>query len=336
VIDPTWTEDELEHLDRCVVCGSDRLAPFHEDLRAHAEGPWRLDRCAGCSCALLNPRPTPAAIGKAYAGEYAPHQARAARPAPAGRYGSFHRAVTDAHLRRRWGYAQLPGGPALTAAAAAMPAARRAADRLVRFVPAPSPGARLLDVGCGSGTYLALMRELGWTVHGVELDPGAVRTAREAGLDVRQGAMDDLDPQLDGTFDVVTAGHVIEHTHDPVAALAAVRNVLRPGGRLWLGTPNLDSAGERLFGSRWRALDPPRHLVLFDRDALTFALHRAGFTHVRPVRPMASARWNFRESARVAGLGHRQAVRAGATAVNAASHVRPALADEMTVVAERA
>jgi 2-polyprenyl-3-methyl-5-hydroxy-6-metoxy-1,4-benzoquinol methylase len=129
-----------------------------------------------------------------------------------------------------------------------MPGLRRTADRLVRFVPAPSgPEARLLDVGCGSGTYLKLMRDLGWQVRGVELDIGAVQTARRAGLDVRQGAMDEVDPELDGVFDVVTVGHVIEHTHDPVAVLRGTWRVLKPHGIVWIGTPNLGSLGARLF-----------------------------------------------------------------------------------------
>jgi SAM-dependent methyltransferase len=217
-----------------------------------------------------------------------------------------------------------------------MPGVRRAADRLVRFVPAPTgPEARLLDVGCGSGTYLKLMRDLGWQVRGVELDEGAVETARKARLDVRQGTMDDLDPELDGTFDAITVGHVIEHTHDPIAALSAARSVLKPGGILWIGTPNLGSLGASVFRARWRALEPPRHLVIFTGAALTVALHRAGFTDVRPVRSTASAPWHFQQSAKLAGLGHPRVARAAGRVVNAGSYLRPTMADEMTFLATR-
>ena len=167
-----------------------------------------------------------------------------------------------------------------------MPGVRRAADRLVRFVPAPaSQDARLLDVGCGSGTYMKLMRDLGWHVRGVELDEGAVRTARKAKLDVRQGTMDDLDPEVDGLFDVVTVGHVIEHTHDPIAALRAACAVLKPGGMLWIGTPNLGSLGAHLFRARWRALEPPRHLVGVHRR-VAHARPGARRVHRRAVRPL--------------------------------------------------
>jgi 2-polyprenyl-3-methyl-5-hydroxy-6-metoxy-1,4-benzoquinol methylase len=331
-----WHADELEHLDSCVVCEFAGLEPLYEDLGGQDRAGWRLDRCPGCASGLLNPRPTVAAIGKAYAGNYAPHRRRRARPVPKGKRARMRHAVTNAYLRQRWGYASLSAPSPLGAVAIVMPGLRRAADRLVRFVPAPyGSEARLLDVGCGSGTYLKLMRNLGWQVRGVELDIGAVQLVRRAGLDVRQGAMDELDPDLDGVFDVVTVGHVIEHTHDPVAALRAAWRVLKPHGILWIATPNLGSLGARLFRSRWRALDPPRHLVLFTADSLTMALHRAGFTGVRPVRPIATAPWNFQQSAKLAGIGHPQLVRTVGRGVNAASYLRPTIADEMTFVATR-
>jgi 2-polyprenyl-3-methyl-5-hydroxy-6-metoxy-1,4-benzoquinol methylase len=330
-----WNADELEHLERCVVCDFDGLEALYEDLRPHDPGGWRLDRCPGCGSGVLNPRPTVDAIGKAYRGNYRPYRSLRPRPVPKGARARLRYAVTDAYLGRRWGYAR-PAPPALATLATVMPGLRRTADRLVRFVPAPAePNARLLDIGCGSGTYLKLMRDLGWQVHGIEMDSGAVQTARKAGLDVRQGTMDDVDPELDGMFDVITVGHVIEHTHDPIAALKAARRVLKPHGTLWIGTPNLGSLGAHMFRARWRALEPPRHLVLFTGESLTAALHRAGFTAVRPVRSTASAPWHFQQSAKLAGIDHPKLVRGLGRLVNTVSYLRPTMADEMTFLATR-
>lgn len=332
-----WDTGELERLDGCVVCGSGVLVPLYEDLRAHDSAGWRLDRCAACGSALLNPRPTVEAIGKAYRGPYRPYKKRRPRPVPQGARARLGRAATDAYLRRRWGYTSLTAPAALLPLAAVRPGLRRAGDRLVRFVPAHDRrDARLLDIGCGSGTYLKLMRDLGWQVHGVELDAGAVRAAQEAGLDVRQGTMENVDPEVDGVFDVITVGHVIEHTHDPVAALKASWRVLKPHGMLWIGTPNLGSLGARLFRANWRALEPPRHLVVFTGRALTEALHHAGFSGVRVVRSTASAPWHFQQSARIAGVRHRRLARGLGHIVNGASYLRPTMADEMTFVATRA
>lgn len=163
-----------------------------DDHEAHERGLVTVSvlgfRHPGSGSALLNPRPTPQAIAKAYRGSYRPYKRRRARPVPQGRRARLRYAVTDAYLRRRWGYAGLRASAPLAAAATVMPGVRRAADRLVRFVPAPDGAdARLLDIGCGAGTYLKLMSDLGWDVRGIEPDAEAVRKARRAGLEVRQG-----------------------------------------------------------------------------------------------------------------------------------------------------
>jgi len=75
----------------------------------------------------------------------------------------------------------------------------------------------------------------------------------------------------------ITLSHVIEHVHDPLKLLRQCFELLAPGGRLWLQTPNLRSLGHAVFGPAWRGLEPPRHLVLFDRATLMAALAGAGF-----------------------------------------------------------
>jgi 2-polyprenyl-3-methyl-5-hydroxy-6-metoxy-1,4-benzoquinol methylase len=332
-----WQPGDLERLDRCVVCASGRLTPLYDKLHAHDSWPWRLDRCVGCGAGLLNPRPRIESITKAYPSDYSPYAPKKARPEPETRYERLHRVITDAYLARRWRYRGLPSKPALGALSTAMPALSRAADRLVRFTPAPTrPETRLLDVGCAGGSYLELMRELGWNTRGIEIDANSVAAARELGLDVRQGAATDVDPDVDGTFEYVTMGHVIEHTHDPVKALRSVHRVLEPGGQLWIATPNLDSLGARIFRDRYRALDPPRHLVLFTPRSLRIALRQAGFGHVQLVRASATAAWHFDQSAQLAGIAHRRAIRFCARAINGATYFWPKLCDEMVVIAHRA
>jgi 2-polyprenyl-3-methyl-5-hydroxy-6-metoxy-1,4-benzoquinol methylase len=329
----TWGANELETVSACGVCDG-RLAPLFSDLSAHGEGPWSLARCLSCGTAWLSPRPTTDTIGKAYASDYPPYHQAPARPAPTTLRERLARRVADAHLANHFGY-QVPRTRIGKMLEPIAPATRRATERLVRYAPAPTGSRRLLDVGSSHGAYVALMRELGWDAHGIELDADAVARAREAGLPVRQGTMADLRPEIDGEFDFVTIGHVIEHAHDPIASLQAVRRVLSPGGKLWLATPNLRSLGCRVFGSRWRALDPPRHLVLFTPESLNAALQRAGFRDISMVRPVASSPWNVRESARVVGLPWRAARTAAMAghAVNALTYRRYDLADEMAFVA---
>jgi 2-polyprenyl-3-methyl-5-hydroxy-6-metoxy-1,4-benzoquinol methylase len=157
-----------------------------------------------------------------------------------------------------------------------LPKRRAYADRLVRHLPAPGGGARLLDVGSGDGSFVAWMRALGWDAEGLEPDPAAAERARAAGVPVTTASLEEagFGP---GSFEAITMSHVIEHLHDPPTALERCRLLLRPGGTLWLATPNLAGYGHSTFGCDWIGLDPPRHLVVFTRASLVAAAERAGF-----------------------------------------------------------
>jgi 2-polyprenyl-3-methyl-5-hydroxy-6-metoxy-1,4-benzoquinol methylase len=159
--------------------------------------------------------------------------------------------------------------------------ARRAATYplrgLLRQVPAYRPAGRALDIGCGSGGYLAFLARLGWSCSGVE--PGArSRTyAREVlGLDVEAGPLAAC-RYPSRHFDVVTMWHVLEHLSDPLGTLREIRRILKPDGRLLLRTPNVESLEARVFRGDWYGLDPPRHLFLYSPRTLRPLLERHGF-----------------------------------------------------------
>ncbi|MCP4579899.1 MAG: class I SAM-dependent methyltransferase [Deltaproteobacteria bacterium] len=130
---------------------------------------------------------------------------------------------------------------------------------------------RLLDVGCGDGSFLLAARGAGWNVMGTEINP---QSARNCGLDVRH-ALD----QIDGTerFDCVTLWHSLEHMKDIKSTLGLVAKRLAPQGRLIIAVPNNGSLQARLFGSDWIHLDVPRHLYHFDPGSLRFCLEDSGF-----------------------------------------------------------
>jgi SAM-dependent methyltransferase len=142
-----------------------------------------------------------------------------------------------------------------------------------------APG-RLLDVGCGKGWFLAAARDAGWKVVGVEFAPTSAATAHLThGVDVVPG--DFLKVPLDGEFDVITMWHVLEHLSDPVAAMARAAELLRPGGRLLVSVPNIDSLQARLGGELWFHLDLPRHLFHFGPRSLSALAERAGLRVAR-------------------------------------------------------
>src|SRR4029077_7623960 len=144
----------------------------------------------------------------------------------------------------------------------------------VLHLPAPRPGQRVLDVGCGNGDLLARLQARGWDAVGIDLDEKAVREAKSRGLDARVGQLADQHFP-DASFDAITVSHVIEHTAEPGLVLKECARILRPGGRLVVLTPNPRSWGHARFGEAWVCLDPPRHLVLLNRDNLRSLADRA-------------------------------------------------------------
>jgi 2-polyprenyl-3-methyl-5-hydroxy-6-metoxy-1,4-benzoquinol methylase len=305
-LDPAWPEAELESVEACPVCGNKGREPLYSGLRDRvffsAPGSWALYRCSGCDSTYLDPRPTEAAIGRAYAGYYT-HAGGGEPAAPLGRrLPRVRRALANGYLRSRFGCRLTPSWGIGRWIAPLVPYRRRLLDFEVRHLRLPRPGARLLDVGCGNGSFIGYSRLLGWDAEGIDPDPLAVRSAQEAGLPVRRAVLrEGLFP--DASFDAITMNHVIEHIHDPVRALEVCAHLLRPRGQLWIATPNLDSSGHHFFGADWRGLEPPRHLVLSTASSLSLALTRAGFSELIELSPPPTATYFFAASA---------AIRAGA------------------------
>jgi len=299
-----WPEADLERVEACPVCGKRDRSRLHADLRDRvfrcAPGAWSLCRCDGCGSAYLDPRPTPASIGRAYA-TYHTHQAvsTATQTPPDLRRRSkpLRSALRSDYLNARYGYCfrtALPLGRLLLS-----PRQRCEADRWIRHLHLQDGSPRLLDLGCGNGEFVARMREAGWEAEGLEVDAQAVRFAREAGLAVRHEALteDTFPPER---FDAITLSHVIEHLHDPAETLRICRRILCPGGVLWIATPNLGALGRERYGADWLGLDPPRHLVLFTPESLRGLLERLGFTTVGGPFANQSAKWSFRASTAIA------------------------------------
>ena len=136
---------------------------------------------------------------------------------------------------------------------------------------------RLLDVGAAGGAFVLEAGGAGFEATGVEPAPAFAAHARDVlGVDVRDGRVEDLELHP-GTLDVATMWHVLEHVPAPRRTLAALRALLRPGGRLVLEVPNLESVAARRMGRAWTHLDPEVHVSQFTPSTLRALLGRAGF-----------------------------------------------------------
>ena len=137
-------------------------------------------------------------------------------------------------------------------------------------------GGSLLDLGCSSGGFLRAVKSPSWKLYGIEMSDVVAKKAEAAtGAQIFVGDILDA-PYAPATFDVITCFHVFEHIYEPQAVLQKVAEWLKPGGIFYLMVPNIDSAGARIFGSYWYALELPRHLFHFSPRSLGKLANSAG------------------------------------------------------------
>jgi SAM-dependent methyltransferase len=159
-------------------------------------------------------------------------------------------------------------------------------EAFLRELP-PFGGRRLLDVGCGSGEFLALAREHGWSAGGIEISSSGAALARRRGLPVHG----DTGELPEDHFDAVTLWNVVDFFRRPVEQMREIHRLLAPGGLVFLRTPNaiFQLAAWRL--SRVVVWPPPLARLVADAhffqplvwgpSTVRLLLLGAGFTDVR-------------------------------------------------------
>ena len=232
----------------CYLCGSrehDHFITAEDDLTGRP-GRFRFVTCRACGLAYQNPRLTLARVADFYDDNYIAHR-----------------------KRRDWGILT----PLLDRAMTRLDADK---ERLVaRYCPLTSTTA-VLDVGCGSGSFLQrLRRRHGVQAAGLDFKDLSSSPFME-GVSFHQGLFYEVDLGP-ARFDVVTMWHFLEHDYDPLRSLRTARGLLRPGGRLVVEVPRLDSRTFAWFGSRWPGLQAPQHTTLLDRPHLVAMMQASGF-----------------------------------------------------------
>jgi SAM-dependent methyltransferase len=135
---------------------------------------------------------------------------------------------------------------------------------------------RFLDIGCGSGAFVARMVQQGWESYGVEVNRAAAELGQSKGLGIRYGTLQQATLPAN-FFDYVRASHSLEHVSCPHETLAEIRRILKPSGILLIAVPNIDSLNARLFKKYWWHLCPPVHTFSYSESSLTRMLKQHGF-----------------------------------------------------------
>ena len=171
---------------------------------------------------------------------------------------------------------------------------------------------RLLDVGCGIGTFLHLVREQGWEPYGIDPSKSGSAFAKEKyKLDVRCGDIFDADFPF-AYFHAITLYHVLEHISELNPFLSELRRILKQGtGTLVIEVPNGESVQSRLQKADWPYVHPHDHLYYFSAYSLPKLLQKHGFRDVTLGKPKRVS----------PTLGFRFALRQAATAILVRFHL---------------
>lgn len=226
----------------CLLCGSDKNAHLESHNGDKFRGAGHVTTtvvCQRCGLVYASPQPSASELQELYSGSYGGQRTSG----PERFY--LDRKNYDAELRVGF---------------------------ITKGLSSEKPG-RALEIGAGAGNQLAVLRDRGWDVLGIEPTPGYAAFARdELGVEVVEGYFVEgsFEPE---SFDLVIMAEVLEHFPDPVSALRAVRMVLRPGGRLYLDVPNV------LRPNRFRLSEYLHgdHLTFFSPTTLGLMLRATGF-----------------------------------------------------------
>ncbi|MDR2551570.1 MAG: class I SAM-dependent methyltransferase [Treponema sp.] len=259
----TWSTPVTEEETRpvpCTLCGG--TAFFPRFTCGENALPFRYVRCGKCGLVQINPQPGPAAVAVRYG------STEDKNSGCGGDYLAYERANEKSFLRLQELALDDAGFFDLE-------------EKLLSPSAPPDPPGALhppaaLDVGCATGALLALLRDRGWAVRGLEISPPQAEYCRRRSLEVSALSLEQaaFPPE---NFDAILASHLIEHLNDPGNFVREAYRICKPGGRFYVTTPNIAGFQARIFGSRWRSAIFD-HLYLFSVKTLRALLEGAGFT----------------------------------------------------------
>jgi len=244
----------MVHYNSCPLCRSESLEEYLLTADHFLSGEnFSLVKCPACGLVITQDHPNELEAGHYYESEgYISHNDEAR-----GFAASVYRIARKFMLRRKYAMICQAAGIKI---------------------------GKLLDIGSGTGHFLSVMNQKGWTVTGIEVNEKAREYSRQKfGLEVFGGMENTVRDR--GPFDIITLWHVLEHFQDPFSYMTEISRLLAKDGMLLIALPNCSSSDALHYGEFWAAWDVPRHLWHFTPDVFKIFAEKNGF-NLRSVKPL--------------------------------------------------
>ncbi len=251
----------MKKTNSCILCGSSESIPLYlgSERMFGFGGNFFVKKCSKCSLMFLDPQLSRSQLKKYY---------------PSKEYYIYNRSAKKGPIEivRDYLVAHYYSPNFLSFLISAF-------IKNVPAMPSYVKNGKILDLGCGTGDTLVLLKKLGWDVYGIDMNENAIATGKKRGLNnLKLGEYEAIDEYPDNYFDAIRLYHVIEHLNDPKLCLNLIRKKLKKGGELVMGTPNIESLVSKIFKSYWYNLDTPRHLFIFSPLTLRKLTEKNGFS----------------------------------------------------------
>lgn len=161
------------------------------------------------------------------------------------------------------------------------------AEKKLRYIKKFTNKKELLDLGSGTGIFLKLARDKGFKVTGNDISKYAIKQLKKNRIKAYAGSVEKkIFPKE--SFDIITGWDVIEHLYKPAKAMESISSTLKPGGFLFLTTPDTERVDARILGKYWYGYKKiPEHVGFFNTPSIKRLLHDANFEVVE-IKP-----WGF-------------------------------------------
>ena len=244
----------MKRLMKCDLCnGKDFEFLFKNHDRMHPiEGEYTIERCRKCGLIFLNPQPTGRELEKHYPEDFYSFKGKTPRKFKIKLYKTLF-SKSNIFLKLIF----MPFKVFL---------------RSIKIV----KNGKFLDVGCGSGDFLLVMKELGMDCYGVEPGKFDREFAKRNKLKIFHGTLEKAE-YPDNFFDVISLTWVFEHVSEPMKTMKELNRILKPNGTLIMAVPQSNSMMLKLFKENWYGLDTPRHLFIYSPENLELYGKKTGF-----------------------------------------------------------